>query len=148
MKNLLKIALLAFAFYGQNVLAVNNEDKILATYKNGNVTTAEVIEQFKMLLDSNPELKGKKFGDLNPGMQEAMVKMYINGKLLDEEIKKSKIEESKEFIEKLDASKKQLAQAEFIEKIINEKVTNKLIDDEYAALEKEMKNQEKVTKFC
>jgi len=145
MKNLLKIAILTCAFSSYNVWAAENDgDKVIATYKNGNVTVSQVVEQFKMAFDMNPDLKGKKFSDLNPAMQEMMVKGYVNMKLLDEEIKKSKIEESKEFNEKLDTVKKEIAQNELINKIINEKVTSELIDHEYSALEKEMKNQEEV----
>jgi peptidylprolyl isomerase/peptidyl-prolyl cis-trans isomerase C len=143
MKNLFKITFLACALYSATTFA-KDESKIIATYKHGNVTAAEVAEQFKMAFELNPELKGKTFNDISPAMQEMMVKGYINMKLLDEEIKKNKIEESKEFTDKLNNVKKEMAQNELINKIITEKVTDNLIDEEYAALEKEMKNQEEV----
>jgi parvulin-like peptidyl-prolyl isomerase len=143
MKNLIKTTVMAIMFYNYTS-AGTSEDLVVATYKDGEVKQSEVFEQFKDAFEVNPNLKGKSFGELEPAMQEPLVKAYVNLKLLEKEIEKSKIEDSKDFQDKVSNFKKRLAQDEFINKIISEKVTDKLLEDEYNKFLQDMKGKEEI----
>ncbi len=134
---------MAIMFYNYTS-AGTSEDLVVATYKDGEVKQSEVFEQFKDAFEVNPNLKGKSFGELEPAMQEPLVKAYVNLKLLEKEIEKSKIEDSKDFQDKVSNFKKRLAQDEFINKIISEKVTDKLLEDEYNKFLQDMKGKEEI----
>lgn len=119
-------------------------DEVVGTYKGGDVKESQVMEQFKAAFESQPNLKGKKFAELDKNIQETLVRGYINGKLLDEEVKKAGIEDTKEFKEKIAAMRDQLAKQEIIEKFLKTAVTDSMIDAEYDKMAKEMKGQEEV----
>ena len=120
------------------------EDKVLATFKDGKVTEAEIMTQFKDVLSAQPNLKDKKFSELDKNMQEALVRGYVNTKLLEQEAAKSGIENSKEFQDKITNVKKQLMQQEVIEKYLKSALTDKMIDDEYNKLVASLKDKEEV----
>lgn len=119
-------------------------DAVLGSYKGGDVKESQVMEQFKAAFESQPNLKGKKFEELDKTIQETLVRGYINGKLLDEEVKKSGIEDTKEFKEKIAAMKDQLAKQEIIERFLKTAVTDSMVDAEYDKMAKEMKGQQEV----
>jgi parvulin-like peptidyl-prolyl isomerase len=147
MKNWIKIAITASIFYNCafNSAVVNAaDDALVATYKGGQVKESQVFEQFKDAFEVNPNLKGKSFSQLEQTVQESLVKAYINLKLLEKEVEKSKIEDSKDFNDKVSNFKKQLAQSELVNKIIAEKVTDKLLEDEYGKFVQEMKGREEI----
>ncbi len=124
--------------------AFGASDAVLATYKGGKVTEGQVMEKFQPIFDSQPNFKGKKFSDLDRATQESLVRDYINAKLVDEEIKKSGIEDSKEFQDKLAATKQNLAQQALIERQVKAGVTDAMIDAEYDKMVKEMTGQEEI----
>lgn len=104
------------------------DDKTLATYKGGEIKESQVFEQIKPQFEANPQLKDKKFSDLDAGIKEALVKQYLAGKLIEQEAKNSGIENSREFQQKLEDSKKALLQAEYVESELKKQVTEKDID--------------------
>jgi peptidylprolyl isomerase len=124
--------------------AFAESDSVVATYKGGEVKESQIMEQFKMIFQAQPSLKDKKFGDLERSMQENLVRGYISTKLLEEEVKKSGIEDTKEFQDKVANIVKQLSQQEFVESKIKAALTDSMIDDEYAKMKKEMTGQEEV----
>jgi len=147
MKKLAKIAITASIFYNcafHSAFVNAADDALVATYKGGQIKASEVFEQFKDAFEVNPNLKGKSFDQLEQNVQESLVKAYINLKLLEKEVAKSKIEDSKDFGDKVDNFKKQLAQSELVNKIIAEKVTDKLLEDEYEKFVQEMKGKEEI----
>ena len=120
------------------------QDKVVATYSGGNVTEQEVMNQFKPVLDMQPQNKGKKFSELDKNIQEALIKGYINIKLIDKEAKKLGIHQSKEFKAKVKAATQQMLQQELIERKVRESVTQKMIDEEYKKLVESYKNKHEV----
>lgn len=121
-----------------------NNDPVLATYKGGEVKESQVMEQFKSAFQTQPNLQGKKFSELDPNLQETLVRGYINSKLLEQEAKNSNIENSKEFQEKLTNIKNQLLQQEVIERHIKATVTDSMIDSEYDKMSKDAAGREEV----
>lgn len=145
MKNLLKIAFIAGVSFASFSFAADNvADKVVGSYKGGEVKESQVLDQFKALFDANPEIKGKKLTDLPFNLQDKLVRSYINLKLLDSQVQKDKIEDTASFKEKLDTFKKQLAQQELLSKVVLEKVTPEKIEEEYTKFENENKNQDEV----
>lgn len=120
------------------------EEGVVATYKGGDVKESQVVEQYRGALDMQPNTKGKKFGELEPNLQEALVRSYINMQLLLEEAKKQGIESSKEFQEKLNNVKSQMLQQEVVEKFIKSAVTDKMKDEEYGKMVDALKGKEEI----
>jgi len=121
-----------------------DSDPVLATYKGGEVKESQVMEQFKGLFDSQPSFKGKKFSDLDRALQENLVRGFVNVKLIDEEAKKEGIEGTKEFKEKVEAFKKQLAEQEVVDRHSKAAITDSMVDKEYDKMVKEMTGQEEI----
>lgn len=124
--------------------AYADEDKIIATYKGGEVKESQIMQQFKSALDMQPVNQGKKFSELDSNLQEALVKGYINVKLLEQEAINQRLEASKEFQEKLNNVKSQLLQQELVERHIKSMLTDKMIDDEYNKLVDSLKGKEEI----
>ncbi|WP_341751703.1 MULTISPECIES: peptidylprolyl isomerase [unclassified Candidatus Tisiphia] len=124
--------------------AFADEDKIVATYKGGEVKESQVMQQFQPSLDTQPSAKGKKFTDFDANIQEMLVKGYIDAKLLDQEAKNSNIESSKEFQSKLNIVKNQLVQQELMERYVKSHVDEKMINAEYDKLVASLKGKEEV----
>lgn len=118
--------------------------KVVATYTGGDVTEDQVMEQFKPVLSMQPENKDKKFTELEKNVQELLVRGYINSKLLEKEADKLKIRDSEEFKNKMKGIEMQMLQQDLIERQLKDKITDKMIDDEYKKMVAELKGQEEV----
>jgi parvulin-like peptidyl-prolyl isomerase len=127
-----------------NGMAFAEEDKIVATYKGGEVRESQIMQQFKAALEMQPANKGKKFSEFDVSLQEALVRGYINVQLLNAEAVKLKIESSKEFQDKLNNVKSQLIQQELIDRHVKSIVTDEIIASEYKKLTESLKGQEEI----
>lgn len=126
-------------------IAFAEEDKIIATYKGGEVKESQVMQLLKPSLNSQPDAKDKKFSEFDKNTQEAFVRGYINLKLLDQEIKSSSIESSKEVQDKLGLAKDQIVREAFIEnQVTKSAIDPKLIDAKYAELVDSLKGKDEV----
>lgn len=145
MKNL-AIIFLSATLLTSNVFA--DPAKIIATYSGGNVTSEQVMEQFKPMLEMQPQSKGKDFSALDKNMQELLVKSYISQKLIEKEAAKQGIKDKADFKEKLKNKlqlvESQLLQQELISSYLKTAVTDKMVDDEYNKLANSMKGQKEV----
>lgn len=121
-----------------------DNDPVVATYKGGDVKVSQVMEQFKPAFASQPNMKDKKFSELDKNLQETLVRGYINAQLLDKEAQNQKITSSKEFQDKVANVTKQLAQQELIEKHLKDAVTDSAVNEEYTKLSKSLEGQEEV----
>lgn len=138
---------LAIVFLSATLLtssALAGDSKIVGTYTGGDVTSDQVMEQFKPVLAMQPENKGKKFSELDKNIQELLVRGYINQKLFEKEADKLGIRSSSEFKEKLKATEAQLLQQELIERHLKTAVTDKMVDAEYNKLVASLKGQKEV----
>jgi peptidylprolyl isomerase/peptidyl-prolyl cis-trans isomerase C len=140
------IALLSVTLVSNSACGENKSDNknVVASYSEGEVTSEQVMEQFKPMLDTQPENKDKKFSELDKNVQEMLVKGFINQKLFEKEAEKLGIRSSEEFKKKVKVAESQLLQQELIERKLKAAVTDKLIDDEYNKLAKELKGQKEV----
>jgi parvulin-like peptidyl-prolyl isomerase len=138
---------ISIAFLSASLLASSafaNEDKVVATYKGGEVKESQIMQQFQSSLDNQPSAKGKKFSDLNANIQEMLVRGYIHTKLFEQEAKNSNIESSKEFQAKLNIAKNQMIQQELMERYVKSHVDEKMINAEYDKLVASLKGKEEV----
>ena len=124
--------------------ALAGKDTIVGTYNDSKVTEQEVMDQFRPMFEMQPENKGKEFLQLDPKLQELLVRGYINQKLFEKEADKLGIRNSKEFKEKLKMAESQLVQQELIESYLKNNVTDKMVNDEYNNLVKTLKGQKEV----
>lgn len=119
-------------------------NKIVATYIDGNVTVSDLVQELKPLIDIQPESKGKSFLQLDKNFQENLIKTYINIKLFEKEADKAQIRDSEEFKKRIKEIEKKLVREEFYKLLTKDKITNKMIDDEYKAITSELKGMEEV----
>lgn len=136
------VMLLSTSFLGNIALAESG--RIVATYKGGEVTESQVMEQFKPALEMQPAYKDKTFADLDSNLQEALVRGFVNVKLLEQAAVDLKIESTKEFQDKLSKVKQQLLNQEVIDRRIKEKLNGTMVDDEYKKLVESLKDKKEV----
>ncbi|MEY4463530.1 MAG: hypothetical protein RLZZ81_501 [Pseudomonadota bacterium] len=114
-----------------SIAFADTKDKVVATYKGGEVKESQIMQEFKPQLNLQSGETIKNFDDFPPQDQEKLIKIYVNNLLLKEEVAKSNITSSKEFQEKLENAKNQLAQQELLANYIKSNITDKIFDDEY-----------------
>lgn len=136
------IALLATTLFTNAACA--DSGNVVATYSDGKVTSEQIMEQFKPMLEMQPENKGKKFTDMDKNMQEMLIRAYINQKLFEKEAEKLGIRKSAEFKKKLKTAEDQLMQQELIERQVTAAVTDKALDEEYKKLVQNLKGQKEI----
>lgn len=141
MKKIAIMLLSSSILYSSFATAADSTDSVVAKYKDGEVRQSQVMTQFKQSLDMQPNSKGKSFSELEPNLQEVLVRGYVNMQLILQEAKKQGIESSAEFQEKLNNIKLQLIQQELIEKEVKKLVTDELIKKEYDNLVASLKGQ-------
>ncbi|WP_341787701.1 peptidylprolyl isomerase [Rickettsia endosymbiont of Cantharis rufa] len=122
----------------------DTKDKVVATYKGGEVKESQVMKEFKPQLNLQSGETIKNFDDFPPQDQEKLIKIYVNNLLLKEEVAKSNITSSKEFQEKLENAKNQLAQQELLANYIKSNITDKIFDDEYNKYVGNLKGKEQI----
>lgn len=125
-------------------IAFADEDKIIATYKGGEVRESQVMKEIQPFLANQPGGKDKKFSDFDAYIQENLVRGYIDAKLIEQESSKLGIESSKEFQDKLNTIKKQMVTQEFYEHYVKSHVTDKMINAEYDKLAASLKGKEEI----
>ena len=108
-----------------------SDSKVVATYKDGKVTEADIMKHFKKVFDEQPNLKDKKFADLDKSVQEQLVRSYILNQLLEKEAKDKNIENSDSFKERIAAVKEQFVRQELIAAYAKDAATDAKIDAEY-----------------
>jgi len=114
-----------------SIAFADTKDKVVATYKGGEVKESQIMQEFKPQLNLQSGETIKNFDDFPPQDQEKLIKIYVNNLLLKEEVAKSNLTSSKEFQEKLENAKNQLAQQELLANYIKSNITDKIFDDEY-----------------
>ena len=120
------------------------DDVVMGKYKGGEVKESDIATHFKAAFDSQPTLKGKKPSELEPAVQEQLVRAYINNKLLDQEVNEKSITSDKAFQEKEAAAVRQMAQQELLERQVKAAITDQVVDAEYEKLKKELNGKEEV----
>lgn len=138
---------LAIVFLSATLLsssALAKKDNIVATYTGGNVTSEEVMEQFKPMLERQNEYKNKSFAEFDKNMQESLVRGYITQKMLEKESENLGVRNSKEFKQKLHVVESQLLQQELVERHLKTAITDKMIDAEYNKLKEKLTGQKEL----
>ncbi len=136
------IALLSMTLLGSSACA--NNDDIVATYSGGKVSVGQVMNQFEQMLDKQPETKGKKFTDLDKKLQEALIKSYINMKLLRKEADNLGLTKTADFKNKLENAENVLVQQTLFEYKTKDLMTDKAIETEYQNLKNSLKGQKEI----
>ena len=139
-----KLATLLLSATLLSSMSYADSDKVVATFKGGEVKESEVVAQFKDALSQDPTFKGKKFSEFDAKVQDALIKGFVNTKLLSLEAKNSGLDSSKEFQEKLAKMKEQILQQQIVEDYLKKNVTDSMVDAEYNKLVDSLKNKEEV----
>jgi peptidyl-prolyl cis-trans isomerase C len=140
-KNYLIAALLSAA------ISINSpawaSDSVVITYNGGVVKESDIMKKYSALSEQQ-QFKGKKFSELDPRLQDALVKNYITDILITQEANNSKIEDSSSYKERLALVKEQLPKEVFLEQIMKKSVSDKQINDEYNKLINELKHKKRI----
>ncbi len=127
-----------------SIAFADNSDRVVATYKNGEVRESQIMKEFKPQLNLPSGKTIKNFDDFPPQDQDKLIRIYVNNILLKEEVTKSNITSSKEFQAKLENTKNQLAQKELLENYVKDHLTDKMFDDEYNKYVTSLKGTEQI----
>jgi peptidyl-prolyl cis-trans isomerase C len=118
-------------------------DSVVATYSGGTVKESDVMKKYSALSEQ-PQFKGKKFSELDPGLQDALVKNYIADILVTKEASDSKIQDSSAYKERLALVQERLPRDIFLEQIMTKSVSDKQINNEYNKLIEELKHKKRI----
>lgn len=127
-----------------SIAFADTQDRVVATYKNGEVRESQIMKEFKPQLNLPSGESIKNFDDFPPQDQDKLIRIYVNNILLKQEVEKSNITSSKEFQEKLENVKNQLAQKELLENYVKSNLTDKMFDDEYNKYVNSLKGKEQI----
>ena len=116
---------------------------IVAKYNGHEVTEKMVMKEFSSVFTS-PEMKDKKFRDLEPKLQENLLKNYIVMHLLDEQVQSSDIKNSQAFKEKIRLLSDTVARSMFLADVTHKSVTQKEVEAQYNKIVKEMKGKKSI----
>jgi peptidyl-prolyl cis-trans isomerase C len=120
------------------------KDLVVAKYDGGKeVKESDIMKKYADFI-SQPQFKGKNFIDLDSRIQEALVKNYVTDILITEETKKSDVQNSPAFKEKLAYIMTQLPKEIFLEQIVKKAVSEKEIDEEYNKMIKDLKSKKRI----
>jgi len=125
-------------------IAFADQDKVVATYKGGEVKESQIMKEFKPQLNLQSGETVKNFDDFPPQDQKNLIEFYVRSLLLKEEVAKSNITSSKEFQEKLENAKNQLAQQELLANYVKSNITDKMVDEEYNKYVGSLKGKEQL----
>ncbi|ABE04979.1 peptidylprolyl isomerase [Rickettsia bellii] len=139
----LSIVLLSVSMLSSIAFA-DNSDRVVATYTGGEVRESQIMKEFKPQLNLPSGETIKNFDDFPPQDQDKLIRIYVNNILLKKEVEKSNITSSKEFQEKLENAKNQLAQKELLENYVKSNLTDKMFDDEYNKYVTSLKGKEQI----
>lgn len=139
----LSIVLLSVSMLSSIAFA-DNSDRVVATYKGSEVRESQIMKEFKPQLNLPSGETIKNFDDFPPQDQDKLIRIYVNNILLKKEVEKSNITSSKEFQEKLENAKNQLAQKELLENYVKSNLTDKMFDDEYNKYVTSLKGKEQI----
>ena len=139
----LSIVLLSVSMLSSIAFA-DNSDRVVATYTGGEVRESQIMKEFKPQLNLPSGETIKNFDDFPPQDQDKLIRIYISNILLKKEVEKSNITSSKEFQEKLENAKNQLAQKELLENYVKSNLTDKMFDDEYNKYVTSLKGKEQI----
>lgn len=129
-----------FAYFAIAANKSASKDEVVVVYNGIDVKGSEVLEYFKDLRAQQKDIKDKKFGELDKGLQDAFVRGYINMKLLTDEAEKVGIRKSQNFQKMLREAELQLLQQTLIEEYVTKHLSDKMIDEEFSNIVKELKN--------
>lgn len=139
----LSIVLLSVSMLSSIAFA-DNSDRVVATYTGSEVRESQIMKEFKPQLNLPSGETIKNFDDFPPQDQDKLIRIYVNNILLKKEVEKSNITSSKEFQEKLENAKNQLAQKELLENYVKSNLTDKMFDDEYNKYVTSLKGKEQI----
>lgn len=132
------LALLAAVMFNPAMANAEGKDGVAAVVNGDKITVAEIKDAY----DANPQLKGRvSFKDF----YDKAVDGFISGKIIYQEAMKDKVTESPEYSKQLELAKQELARKIYLEKQVDNKVSDKDIKklyDEYKSTfkaEKEIK---------
>jgi peptidyl-prolyl cis-trans isomerase C len=139
---LISSALCSSAFAGFSSKEKLDHSKVVAEFGDQKILMKEIISEFENAMKNSGN--SKKFEELDKNIQDGIIKSFTQSKMLIKEAENSSIQNSKEFKEKIEKIRSQLAQQMFIESKIKSSLTETKIKNEYNNLKKEFTGQKKV----
>lgn len=110
---------------------------VVAEFNGNKIKAKTVSEYFEKIFKNQPQMKDKKFLEMEKPMRDNLIKGYLDSMIVEKEALNSGLENSKEFKEKIDNMKNQILQQMFLDGKIKTHVTEAKIKDEYNKFKKE-----------
>lgn len=124
------------------------KSKVVATYKNHQVTDEQFSKYYESFSKDEPGFAGKELSSLTPEMRSAVLREYIKCLILEEKALEKRIDKSPDYRTRLDKYSKLLLRESFIEDSLKQKVNDSAIRGEYQAMLKKIRDNGEVKFQC
>jgi foldase protein PrsA len=119
-----------------------SQEEIVATYKDGKATKKEVIEDFANQYNQDIETARTRYNNLGVEEKKAVIKNYLDSKLLLAEAEREKLHKSAEFERQMETARKQLLSKMLIDQKISSKISEAQIDEKYQEVKEQKEGQQ------
>lgn len=128
-------------------MAMAGRDKVIAKYNGQKVYKSEIEDAYSNLImkTTGKQIDEKSnFDNLKKTERDRLVRGIISNKLLEENVKKSKIQSTKEYKKAMKDAAEQIAKRVFLEKMFDEKISEKMIKQRYKSLAEKLSKKDEV----
>ena len=115
--------------------------KVVATYKNREVTEDQVSDFYNDILTESGNLQAKEFSELQKENKQGLIREYIKILVIEEEAKASKISKSSNYQRKWARCSSMFLIESFLEQSVKNSVTDQLVEDEYQHIIKNLQDK-------
>ncbi|QEK39822.1 peptidylprolyl isomerase [Candidatus Sneabacter namystus] len=114
---------------------------IVATYKNKQITERQLLDFYDLWSRKASDTQMKPFFDLPKEWRQHIIREYVKSLVLEDAAKESKIEKSPEYKKAFDTYSKMFLMEFFLDKKVNECVTDAVVENEYNSFVKNLKEK-------
>lgn len=137
---ILAIACSVFSFSSHSIAS----DKVVAKYNGKDLMQSEVESKLRILLNGSlPEGK-QSFDELKPEIKQNITGQIVQQKVLEDALDSSDIKNTAAYKQQLEVVQRDVATKLFLDHIAKKKLTDKMVNDEYSALVKELKSNDEM----
>ena len=133
-----------FCLLSLQLVNMSSADQVVARYNNKELMQSEVETALKIAFEGVLPGGKKRFEDININEKQKIVSQLVQQKILQDALNASGIKNSQSFKQQLEFVKEGVALNIFLENYAKKKLTDKMVNNEYAALVKELKSNDEL----
>jgi parvulin-like peptidyl-prolyl isomerase len=122
----------------------SDDKQIVATYKNGSISSKQAQLELNKLIIKNPSLKNLTFNDLDANQKEMVVKEIVLKKIAAKKAKQLKLHKSKDYKQALKLFKTELLKQKLFLELANNAKTEENLKASYDELTKALEGKQDI----